>query len=83
MRTLTIDYDEELPKLSGQSPAQFETEARFLLAFKLFELRRISAGRASEMAGVAKPEFLLRASDLGVPVVDLDDDQLDAESRAL
>lgn len=79
MRTLSIPYDEGLLLLTGEGPEQFEREARFLLALKLFELRRISAGKAADLSGLTKPEFLFRASRLGVPVVDLDQDQLDAE----
>ena len=67
--------------LLGLEPEEFESEARFLLALKLFELRRISAGKAAEMSGMQKPEFLLKASQLNVAVVDPDQDQLDAEFK--
>ena len=50
-----------------------------MLALKLFELRRISAGKAAELSGLSKAEFLFKTSQLCIPVVDLDDDQLDAE----
>ena len=79
MRTLTIPYDEGLLLLTGRAPDEFEREARFLLALKMFELRRVSAGKAAELGGVPKAEFLFRASQMGVPVVDLDEDQMDAE----
>lgn len=67
--------------LLGLEPEEFEREARFLLALKFFELRRISAGKAAEMSGMEKPEFLLKASQLNVAVVDPDQDQLDAEFK--
>ena len=51
------------------------------LTLKLFELRRISAGKAAEMSGMEKPEFLLKASQRNVAVVDLDQDQLEAEFK--
>ena len=79
MKTLTIDYDESLPLAMGETPAEFENEARFLLVLKLFELGKISAGKAAELAGLTKPTFLWKASDLGVPVVRPDDEQLAAE----
>ena len=79
MKTLTIDYDESLPLAMGETPAEFEREARFLLVLKLFELGKISAGKAAELSGMSKPAFFWKASDLGVPVVRPDDEQLDAE----
>jgi len=79
MKTLTIDYDEGLPFALGKSPVEFEAEAKFLLVLKLFELGRLSAGKAAELCGLSKPVFLLKASELGVAVARLDDDQLGAE----
>jgi predicted HTH domain antitoxin len=79
MKNLTIPYDESLLLSMGQEPEEFEAEARFLLALKLFELRRVSSGKAAELSGLSKPEFLLKASALKVPVVDLDEEQLNIE----
>ena len=79
MKTLNIPYSEDLLLITGQEPEVFEREARFLLALKFFELRRISTGKAAELSGLSKPEFLAKVSALNIPVVDLDDDQLDTE----
>jgi predicted HTH domain antitoxin len=53
MRVLEIPYSEDLLIASGQEPQELEQELRFLLASKLFELRRLSLGKASEVAGIA------------------------------
>ena len=79
MRTLAISYEDSLPFALGESPAEFEKEAVFLLALKLFELGRISAGKAAEFCGLSKPDFLWRASQSHVPCVRLDDDQIELE----
>ena len=79
MKILNIPYSEDLLLSTGQEPEVFEREARFLLALKFFELRRISAGKAAELSGLSKLEFLAKVSALDIPVVDLDDDQLDTE----
>lgn len=42
MRTVQIQYDENFLLLTGQNPADFEREARFLPVLKLFELHRLS-----------------------------------------
>lgn len=57
-RTLTIAYPEDLLASLKESPEEFEAEARLLLAVKLFELGRISTGRAAELAGMPQAAFL-------------------------
>jgi hypothetical protein len=46
---------------------------------KLFELRRLSGGKAAEVAGMSKVEFLDELARLGVPTVNLEEDQLEDE----
>ena len=58
MKTLEISYPEDLPQAMGESPEDFERELKFLVAAKLHELGRISSGRAAEMAGMHRVEFL-------------------------
>lgn len=68
-----------LARSAGEGEQEFAQEARFLMALRLFERRLVSAGKAAQLSGLSKPDFLLEASRRSVPVVDLDEDQLDAE----
>jgi predicted HTH domain antitoxin len=52
---------------------------RLLLAVKLFELRRLSGGKAAEVAGMSMVEFLDELARFGVPTIHLEDDQLEDE----
>jgi predicted HTH domain antitoxin len=81
MRVLSIPYSDDLLIASGQSPEDLEHELRFLLAVKLFELRRLSLGKAAELAGMHKASFLDELGQLGVAVINLDDDQIQDELR--
>jgi len=81
MGSLTIPYTDDLLAAMGRSPAQLERELRFLLAVKLFELRRVSGGKAAEVAGMSKVEFLDEVARLGVPTINLEDDQLADELK--
>lgn len=81
MRTVQIPYDEKFLLLSGQNPADFEQEARFLLVLKLFELHRLSSGKAAEWLEINKLDFLYKAGQLGAPVTEIDTDECDAEFK--
>ncbi len=50
-----------------------------MLALKLFEVGRLSSGKAGKLCGMGRVEFLLAARRARVPVVALDDDELNAE----
>jgi len=76
MHTLHLDYPDELLTSSGKSPQELEQELSFLLAVKLFELRRLSMGKAAELGRMSKTRFLFELGRLGIPAIDLDDDQI-------
>ena len=75
MRSLTIDYGDEVLLALGLSPEQFRAEAKILLAVKLYELGRLSTGAAAQRAGVPKPVFLMKLADYGVDTFDLTKDK--------
>ncbi|PZN82210.1 MAG: hypothetical protein DM484_06835 [Candidatus Methylumidiphilus alinenensis] len=43
---------------------------------KLFELHRLSIGKAAEFCGMGKVRFLFELGRLQVPAINLDDDQI-------
>lgn len=75
-RKLTIPYSEDLLLSLKESPAEFEAEARLLLAVKLFELGRVSTGRAAELAGMSRVEFMFALGRFGLSPIGLDADEL-------
>ncbi len=74
--TLTIDYPNLLPDALQRSRSDFEREARFAMAVKLFELGRISSGVAAVMAGISRVEFLLELRRYGVSMNNLSDEEV-------
>jgi predicted HTH domain antitoxin len=73
---LQIDYPETLPDALQKSRQQFEEEAKWAMAVKLFEMKRISSGMAAELVGVDRVSFLLKLTDYGVPTIDLTEEEL-------
>ncbi len=79
MKTLTIPYSDDLLVSTGQSKKALENELCFLLAVKLFEVHRLSLGKAAELCGMPKIVFMDELGKLGIPVINLHDDQIQDE----
>ncbi|MBF0367841.1 MAG: UPF0175 family protein [Magnetococcales bacterium] len=73
---IQIELPESILLATGQSRELFIKEARFLLALKMFELERISSGVAAQMCDMSRIGFLFRASEMGVVVADLDEEEM-------
>lgn len=79
MSNVSIELPEGVLIATGQSRDEFVREARFLLAIELFELGRLSSGKAAEICGMNRVEFLFAAGRLGVPVAQLDEEEAERE----
>jgi predicted HTH domain antitoxin len=58
-RQIIIDIPEKLLLAEKTDEATFARELLVLAAVKLYELGRLSSGRAAELAGMSRIEFLL------------------------
>jgi predicted HTH domain antitoxin len=58
-RKIVIDVPEKILLAEKVDEKAFARELRLLAAIKLFELGRLSSGRASDLAGMSRVEFLL------------------------
>lgn len=79
MNTLLLKISADALPAPVDPPELFAAEARFLLALKLFELGRISSGKAGRMCGMGRVEFVLAAGRAGTPVVSLTSEELARE----
>ena len=58
-RQITLDIPEKILLAEKTDEVSFARELRILAAVKLYELGRLSSGRAAELAGMPRVEFLL------------------------
>lgn len=61
-RQVVLDIPEKVLLAEKTDAATFARELRVLAAVKLYELGRLSSGRAAELAGMPRVEFLLTLS---------------------
>ncbi len=77
-----VSYPEGLPQTLKLSDAQFSEALGFLAAAKLYELGRLSAGKAAGLAGMDRLTFLARLITVKVPAINLQDEEITAEIEA-
>lgn len=73
---LVIDYPEIFPDAMQRTKTQFEQEAKMAMAVKLFEMKRLSSGLAAKLVNMDRVSFLLGLHHYGVPMIDLDEQEL-------
>ena len=76
---MTIQYDEKLPDALQKTKTEFETEAKLAMAAKLFELGRLSSGTAAKLAGLSRTQFLMKLHEFKVPMIQLEEDELQSD----
>jgi len=77
-----IDLPEELYlslSASGLTKERIASESRKLLALKYFKEKVLSLGRATELSGLSKWDFIEYLSENDVSVVDYDQDEISRE----
>ena len=64
-----------------ESPETASDTLWMAAAAKLYEMGRLSTGTAARLAGASRSVFLTRMADYGVDTFDLDETDLDEETR--
>jgi len=70
MTTLQIEYPEELLDQTEQSKAELEGLAREALLVRLYDLGKISSGKAAELLTMPRRQFLELLGTYGVSAFD-------------
>ncbi len=79
---LKLSIPSDVPGLLKMSNEDFTLEAQMLLAVKLFELGKLTSGKAAEVAGMPRVAFLYSLERYGVAAINLQAEEIDWELSA-
>ena len=81
MTTITVQCPDEVLISLKEDAETFGRDLALAAAMKFYELGRLSSGRAAELAGIPRVEFLSRAGEFRVPAWDLTEKELREDIR--
>ncbi len=68
MQELKLTYPDDLALAVQTIPEELEAQIRLMAALKMFELGKLSSGKAAELAGMSRVAFLEACGRYHVPV---------------
>jgi len=82
MRKIVVNYPDDLPAAVQLTDQELERQLRLMAALKMFELGKLSSGKAAELAGLNRAEFLEACGRYGVSVYNVPAEELESELRS-
>lgn len=76
MGKVVLDIPEEILISLKETTQEFSKDILMLAAVKLFELGKLSSGRAAQLAGMSRISFLQTLVRYKVPIFDLTEEEL-------
>lgn len=83
MKAVTIPYPDGLPQTLKLSDSEFAEELRFFAAAKLYELGKISSGKAAKLAGLDRVSFLKKLGNYKIPAINIQAEEVEKEVEAV
>jgi predicted HTH domain antitoxin len=80
MPTISIQCPDLVLISLKESPKEFAKEATKVAAGKLYEMGKLSSGRAAEFAGMSRIRFLQILAEFGTYIFDLTKEELEREA---
>jgi predicted HTH domain antitoxin len=82
MTQLLVDYPDDLAEAIQLTPEETAAQILLMAALKMFELGKLSSGKAAELAGLSRVEFLEACGRYRVSPFNYPADELEAELRS-
>jgi predicted HTH domain antitoxin len=82
MKTLVLNYPDDLSEAVQLTGQELELQVRLMAALKMFELGKLSSGKAAELAGLSRVEFFEACGRYHVPIYNYPPGEIEAELRS-
>jgi predicted HTH domain antitoxin len=82
MSSVKVEIEEPLAALLHETNQPVEAAAREMIVLELYRRGSISSGKAAEILGTSRLEFIQHASRLGIPYIAFTQDEWEAEKAA-
>jgi predicted HTH domain antitoxin len=82
MKELILTYPDDLAEAVHLTGEEFSAQVLLMAALKMFELGKLSSGKAAELAGLSRGEFFEACGRYRVSVFNYPDEEIEAELRA-
>ena len=76
---MNIEVADDLAGILNEIQPPAASAALELIVIELYRRGKVSSGRGAELLGMTRLDFIRYASDLGIPYVRLDEQELDRE----
>lgn len=83
MNQVQLTLPEGFEQAIQLTTAELESQIRLMAALKMFELGKLSSGKAAELAGVSRVEFIELCGRYKVPAIQYEPGELERELELL
>jgi predicted HTH domain antitoxin len=82
MQEIALKYPDNFELAVQTTPEELEAQIRLMAALKMFELGKLSSGKAAELAGMSRIEFFEMCGRYRVSIFNYPAEELEAELKA-
>jgi predicted HTH domain antitoxin len=82
MQSIVMSLPDDLAASIEMTPEELASQVRLMAALKMFELGKISTGKAAELAGLSKLDFIEACARYHVSMFNYKPEEIEAELRS-
>lgn len=79
MKQITVEYPDDLELAVLTTEEELQAQIRLMAALKMFELGKLSSGKAAALAGMSRVAFLEQCGLYGVSIFNYSPEELENE----